>query len=330
MEVNTHQLSVALQKTGFSVGVLSGLGGHGLVGFQARLRIKLLRNPSPVDYLLGYPTWRSWFSSSVVERVAAIFQPDVVVVQGGDEIVPLLKNFLKLGLPVIGYLHNSGRLPLDEELRNHPRLHFVVNSNFTASLHPEKPVRAVIRPIVPPDMYAVESNRTAAVFVNPAPYKGVDIVMNLAKARPDVNFLFVVNGMPTPPPPAELRPANVKVVGPFKNMKSVYKEAKVVLAPSQWEETWGRIATEAQISGIPVLASSRGGLPEAVGPGGLCLPPDASPDEWQHAFSTIWDTEAGYQQFVTAAYNFSRRPEIQPESIVKSFGEVLEFAVTSR
>ena len=53
------------------------------------------------------------------------------------------------------------------------------------------------------------------------------------------------------------------------DMRSVYRDTKVLLVPSQWLETWGRVATEAQFSGIPVLASRSGALPEAVGPGGI-------------------------------------------------------------
>ena len=39
--------------------------------------------------------------------------------------------------------------------------------------------------------------------------------------------------------------------------------------------TFGRIAVEPQFSGIPVVASDRGGLPEAVGPGGVLIDPAA-------------------------------------------------------
>lgn len=284
---------------------------------------------SPVDHSLGYPVWRTWHSLLVAERVKSIFRPDVVVVQGGADFLPLVRTFLQLGLPVVGYLHSADRLLLDEELRAHPRLYFVANSSFTASLHPEKAMTRVIRPIVPPKLYATDSDRSVAVFVNPAPYKGLQIVTDLAEARPDVTFLYVVNGMPTAPPSVEFRPTNTKVIGPFKDMKTIYGKAKIVLAPSQWDEAWGRIATEAHISGIPVLASSRGGLPEAVGPGGLCLPANSPASDWAAAFARIWDDPVNYEGFATAARKFSQRPEIQPETIVKAFAGVLEVAARS-
>ena len=53
---------------------------------------------------------------------------------------------------------------------------------------------------------------------------------------------------------------------------------KILLAPSKWEEAWGRVASEAHCSGIPVVGSRRGGLPEAIGEGGIVLDYDAPLD----------------------------------------------------
>lgn len=40
--------------------------------------------------------------------------------------------------------------------------------------------------------------------------------------------------------------------------------AKLVIIPSQWAETYGRVARETYISEVPVLVSNTGGLPETV------------------------------------------------------------------
>ena len=37
------------------------------------------------------------------------------------------------------------------------------------------------------------------------------------------------------------------------DMRSVYAKCRILLAPSVWEEAYGRVVTEAQISGIPVV-----------------------------------------------------------------------------
>jgi glycosyltransferase involved in cell wall biosynthesis len=151
----------------------------------------------------------------------------------------------------------------------------------------------------------------------------LDIVLRLAQARPDVKFLFVVNrkrfgrGGSRRPPWQGLR--NVETLGPVGDMRKVYRRAKLVVAPSQWIETWGRIATEAHFSGIPVLASDSGGLREAVGPGGICVPRDADLSVWLEAFSAIWDDATRYRQLCEAAHRYACRREISPETIVDSF-----------
>jgi glycosyltransferase involved in cell wall biosynthesis len=327
MEMNTHQLSLALLERGEAVGVLCGLAGIGTTGLKARLRRKLLRDPCPMDKGLGYPTWRSYDSIPHVGRVAAAFKADILVVQGAADFVPLVTACLDLGRPVVCYLHTQDRLVLPKEILEHPNISFIANSNFQRSMHSEKKFLGVISPLVPPNDYMTATNRSFAVFVNPVDYKGLSIVQALARARPDVKFLFVathrrfVRGGPRHP--ARDRPRNVKMVGPVRDMRRVYRCTKLVLAPSQWLETWGRIATEAHFSGIPVLASDSGGLPEAVGPGGVCLPRDAPFPVWLEAFSAIWDDPVRYEELCGAALRYSRRREISRDAIVELFVTLL-------
>ena len=323
MEVNTHELATHLQKNRIKVGVLCGLAGFGPVGLYARFRIKLLNNPCPKDMGLGYPTWRAWNVVEHIHRVLGDFKPDAIVLQGGAEFMALLSECMKSKLPIICYLHTSDLLPIPHTLLEKPNLFFIANSEFTKGLHPEKTIEAIVRPLMQAKLYATPTDRLAAVFINPAAHKGLEIVMKLATARPDVPFLFVVNS-PAGKAAVEAEVGlsgypNIKVIGPFNDMRHVYKKARLILAPSQCPETWGRIATEAHFSAIPVLASSSGGLPEAVGPGGVCLAPDAPADDWVAAFNSIWNDPVRYAALSRAASDYSRRTEIRTEYIVQSF-----------
>ncbi len=49
------------------------------------------------------------------------------------------------------------------------------------------------------------------------------------------------------------------------HIAAIYGLTKTLVAPSVWHESWGRVATEANINGIPALVSNSGGLPEAIG-----------------------------------------------------------------
>ena len=67
----------------------------------------------------------------------------------------------------------------------------------------------------------------------------------------------------------------VTFVGP-KNRQQVaaeFRRHRVAVVPSRYEEAFGIVALEAMAAGCVVVASDRGGLPEAVGPGGMLFDP---------------------------------------------------------
>ena len=51
---------------------------------------------------------------------------------------------------------------------------------------------------------------------------------------------------------------NIEWQGPSRDMRAVFARSRVLLMPSVWEESFGRTALEAQLNGLPVLASDRG------------------------------------------------------------------------
>ena len=89
-------------------------------------------------------------------------------------------------------------------------------------------------------------------------------------------------------------------------MKTVYGRTKILLAPSKWEEAWGRVASEAHCSGIPVVGSRRGGLPEAIGEGGIVLDYDAPLDDWVASIRQLWNDADHYDRLSAAALSLFR------------------------
>jgi glycosyltransferase involved in cell wall biosynthesis len=51
--------------------------------------------------------------------------------------------------------------------------------------------------------------------------------------------------------------------------RDFYRVSRLVLMPSLWDESFGRVAAEALVNGLPVLASRRGALPEVLAQAGF-------------------------------------------------------------
>ena len=88
---------------------------------------------------------------------------------------------------------------------------------------------------------------------------------------------------------------NVKCLPKQQDMRKVYGQTRILLVPSVWEEAFGRVASEAHVSGIPVIASEIGGLPESVGEGGIMIRDFRNAHEWIKAIGLL-DTDSEVYQ----------------------------------
>jgi glycosyltransferase involved in cell wall biosynthesis len=70
-------------------------------------------------------------------------------------------------------------------------------------------------------------------------------------------------------------------------MRAALDRAAFLVAPSRWDEPCPYSVIEAMAAGIPVLASSRGGLPEMVGADRTL--PDRDVQAWAQAMRALWD-----------------------------------------
>ncbi len=126
---------------------------------------------------------------------------------------------------------------------------------------------------------AEDADPTYVTFVNPQPEKGAAvfarIALELGRRRPEVPLL-VVEGRGTADGlarvPVDLSGlTNLHRMANTPDPRAFYRVSRVVLVPSLWRESLGRVAVEAMANGIPVLASDRGALPETLGDAGFVL-----------------------------------------------------------
>jgi glycosyltransferase involved in cell wall biosynthesis len=310
------------------------LYGGDLFSVKARFKMKLMRRPYVKDEYHGFTVYRAWDPVACILDVVQDFAPDVVIVQHQGT-VPMALRLQSAGIPTAVYMRNVEFNQLCGDLSDlSPETEFIANSSFTAErYHSHFGVKAhVIPPLVERSQYATGSTRENVTFINPVPAKGLETSLEVARLCFRIPFVFLeswpLNGNSRRD--LERRIAelpNVVLQGRTENMKSVYAKARVVLAPSQGDEAWGRIATEAHMSGIPVIGSAQGGLLEAVGPGGILLNKDAPPSEWAAAVEKLWWDNEYYNEAAEAALQYSNRPEMDPDCQINNLLTVLERAV---
>lgn len=334
-ERNTDQLCQALKKRGHEPAVLAGLISSGFVGKWASLRSRFGEKRRALrDRATGYPVYRSWDVDFCFDAVLDTFKPDVVVVQSW---IHSVVRCVEREIPVAYYVHLANEAPDPGSDRVRDETLWLTVSQFAARHNgtPHGLNFHVVPPLVEPERYRLTTHeRKHATFVGLQSDKGGEVVVKLARACPEIPFLIIdSNAKNHPDWPGmsgdELRAAvadltNVTIRQPVKDPQSLYGTTKVLLAPSRWTETWGRVASEAQINGIPVLASNRGGLPESVGSGGVCLDYDAPIELWAAHLRKMWHDDTYYAELSQAALAYSQRPEFQPDAIVDRLFDLIE------
>jgi glycosyltransferase involved in cell wall biosynthesis len=98
------------------------------------------------------------------------------------------------------------------------------------------------------------------------PTKGIGELVRQMSAWDSSQCQLVVAGRGAAAYEALLRrdaPENVRFLG-FVNPDEVYRAIDVLVVPSLWQEPLAMTVLEAYMHGIPVIVSSRGGLPEAI------------------------------------------------------------------
>jgi glycosyltransferase involved in cell wall biosynthesis len=190
-------------------------------------------------------------------------------------------------------------------------------------------------------------NPRFVTFINPVPQKGLTlfarIVAEALRKLPQAQFLVVegrwkLDNVERAGLKLEKIP-NVKVIPHQQDIKEVYAETRVLLFPSLEVEAFGRILVETQWNGIPILASRRGGIPEALNGGGflfdipdrctenyLAIPTPEEVQPWIDQLRVLLEDQRGYEEAqrraIQAAEAFS--PERTIQTVINLFHRLLK------
>ena len=194
----------------------------------------------------------------------------------------------------------------------------IANSGFTADFV-RKALGVASRVLYPVVRLPKSNQKPVAVaqrrllFVNPAPYKGGLVMYDVACELADIQFVVVPGwGMGVPACWSELSNAEVHA-WPVARMEELYASADLVVVPTRHSEGFGRVAIEAQLAGVPVMASRHSALEEVLGDTAILVDDFTSPRTWIDEIRQAFDSPARLLQISSAGTANAKRfsgPEI--------------------
>ena len=255
----------------------------------------------------------------LLEELLAAFEPDVLVTYGGHAVVQdAMRRARAAGVRVVFSLRNRGYE--DRRFFEHVDHVFTTSPYLTEYYRHRIGLRSVgiDSPIDWAEVEAPPDLRRFVTFVNPSRGKGSLVFARLAdmlgRARPDIPLLVVQSATAAGALNAIegidfARYPHIMAAPATPRPADFFALTRLLLVPSTAAESFGRVAAEALVNGIPPLVSDRGGLPDTVGAGGVVLPlpewmtPDTTElpreDEIRPWFETVcglWDDPGRYAE----------------------------------
>jgi glycosyltransferase involved in cell wall biosynthesis len=255
---------------------------------------------------------------NALERALVEKVPDVVILQEfGLNSWKAIKGRLR-GVPLLFYHHSL--LPALDEFFQDKALGSREHTAFLScspSIREYMMRQGVESKVIPP-LFGIERYRRGQrsgeniVMVSIQVNKGADIALEIARQRPQHSFVFVKSWTNSIDETARLisdiqQLPNATVMPSVPDMRGIFACSKLLLMPSRYEEGWGRVATEAQLFGIPVLGSNRGRLRDTIGAGGVTLDPNADIEVWLKAFDWILEEPGTFEKLASAAKAHGRQ-----------------------
>lgn len=186
--------------------------------------------------------------------------------------------------PLIHFIHND--IEYSSIVNAFKNNHVVYNSNWVGEKLKYKWPSMVLPPPCYYDTYntcEIPEENEYITLINLNENKGAKQFYEIAKAMPERKFLGVVGSYDEQ---MVLQLPNVTIVPNTPEILEVYKKTKILLMPSKYE-SWGRTATEAMCSGIPVICTETPGLKENCGEAGVYIKDRKNINEWVKAINKV-------------------------------------------
>lgn len=257
-------------------------------------------------------------------NTAGLFETSDIVLTHLDYTRDTIAKCMIHKKPCIQFVHNDSPYP---SVINKPDVGVVYNSKWVRDALNYKNKGFVLYPPCDFRHYGVCDNPEANEYItliNLDWNKGGEMLTKIANALPDRKFIGVQGSYSYDSRGQFLKqPKNVKVVPNTPDILSIYRQTRVLIMPSHYE-SWGRTATEAMCSGIPVVASRTPGLNENLDHAGLFVEDRNDLDAWLR-----WIKRLDNKQFYKSVSErcIKRAKELDP---VKNMEDLERFMIDFR
>lgn len=294
---------------------------------HAALNVSALEDRNGVmTAVCGYPVRVLPVFPDALRQVIDEKLPDVVWAQlDGMELVTRIAHLA--GRPrVVVYLRDAEDPPALLRALAAQGCGFLCNSLFMAERvrRLTGKTAGVIYPLLEVDFSVQGDPQGFLTMINPYPVKGLQTFLEVARRMPHERFLLVESWTLSPAALTTLNQQladlpNVTFWRRVPDAREIYRRTRLLLVPSVCEEAFGRVVIEAQHCGIPVIASRRGGLPESVGDGGMCIDGYLDPERWVQAIASITGNAAHYNKLAAQALAHAGRDDFKPQEAARRF-----------
>lgn len=228
-------------------------------------------------------------------------KPDIVFTQmeGADDIINIATAY---GKPILLFVY-------DVEVLIKKTLKRFAKNRHVSVVFPSRFALRTLNPYLGNKHYFIHqpvdqayfecppSRKTFITMINPVPEKGSAVIERIIQKLPEKKFLLVEGWKRFRDLKTDYSAyPNVTMLPRQDDLLPVLARTKFILVPSLWEECIPRVATEAMAAGIPVIGSIRGGIPEAVGRGGILIRDYMSIPDWITAIRKLDDDDEFYER----------------------------------
>lgn len=217
------------------------------------------------------------------------FVPDLIVTHHGPG--ARVTQALALEFPdaaIVAVFHNE-RFDIPDIVGLNANLN-VFNTEWVKDAIQEDGI--VVHPPLEYDRHHVDDTGQCVTLVNLQDNKGVGTFYRLAERMGDVVFQGVIGTHGEQEIRTDLE--NVLIQPTTQDMRPVWRRSQVVLMPSEYE-SYGMVAAEACVSGIPVIAHPTPGLSECLDWAGIFIDREDIPG-YERALRLLLTDEDHYQE----------------------------------